>query len=228
MIELTTTWDTVIMLLIAAGVGLIGGIGGGLLEMRRPSTADSNSTSNSNSGYSAKMFVSSVILGGIAAVAILYFFPPQETVTVTVGSETTTTTEYDLTKLVALALIVGSAGAGFLLALQKRTSDLLDAEKAVAANTSASVSASQSIGGLKDQVSTLTKSGVESAATPVVMKAMEDVKAGGAVTSEKVATVVEDLGTQVRETVKESVDPVVQGAQDAVLANATPSVEPAT
>lgn len=218
MIELITTWDTIVMLLIAAGVGLIGGIGGGLIEMRLPPKSGTKSW---------KLFASSVILGGIAAVAILYFFPPQETVTVTVGDESTTTTAYDLTKLVALALIVGSAGAGVLLALQKRTLDLLNAEKEVAANASTAVSVSQSVGGLKDQVSTLTKSGVETAATPLVQEAMEEVRAGGEVTPDKVADVVKTLGAQVQQTVTESVEPVVEGMKETVLSTAMPTDEQA-
>ncbi|HUC07693.1 MAG TPA: hypothetical protein VMR96_06350, partial [Solirubrobacterales bacterium] len=118
------------MLLVAGGVGFLGGIGAGLLEMRRDPAKEKEW---------AKLIGSSILLGGIAAVAILYFFPPEETKTVVANGMTETFTGYSLTKLVALALIVGSAGGSFLLLLQKKTLDLADAQKDAALKTAEAV-----------------------------------------------------------------------------------------
>ncbi len=229
MIELNTTWNTVTMLLIAAGVGLLGGIAAGLLEMQRAkkerekesttSTRTEETTVNSN----WLGFWSSVFIGGVAAVAILYFFPPQEVVEAS-GGAAGTTTVYSLSKLVALALIVGSAGSSFLLVMQNKTLALAEAKEEVAAKDSKSASVSNSIGGLEKQVPEITKSNVEASATPTVTAALEAAKAGGPITADTVAKVVEDLGSRAQDAVKASIEPVVQGAQATMLGGPTPEV----
>ena len=77
-------------------------------------------------------FSASLILGAIAAVAILYFFPPAvEEITISADGEAPeTTTEYDLVKIVALSLIVGSAGPAFLSTAQSRIMAALNAQQA--------------------------------------------------------------------------------------------------
>lgn len=231
MIELDTTWNTVTMLLIAAGVGLLGGIAAGLLEMQRSkkekekekenTTATKTEESSVKSNWLA--FWSSVFIGGVAAVAILYFFPPQEVVEAS-GSEAGTITVYSLSKLVALALIVGSAGSSFLLVMQNKTLALAEAKEEVAAKDSKSASVSNSIGGLEKQVPEITKSNVEASATPTVTAALEAAKAGGPITADTVAKVVEDLGSRAQDAVKESIEPVVQGAQATMLGGPKPEL----
>jgi hypothetical protein len=229
MIELNTTWNTVTMLLIAAGVGLLGGIAAGLIEMQRSKKEKEkeNATATKAEESTVKCnwlaFWSSVFIGGVAAVAILYFFPPQEVVEVP-GGESGTMTVYSLSKLVALALIVGSAGSSFLLVMQNKTLALAEAKEEVAAKDSKSASVSNSIGGLEKQVPEIAKSNVEASATPTVTAALEAAKAGGPITADTVAKVVEDLGSRAQDAVKESIEPVVQGAQATMLGDPKPEL----
>jgi hypothetical protein len=136
MIELTEDFDYVYMMLIAAGVGAIGGLGAELLLSR----ADNTGTLEIPGRLKGTRFVdigfpASLIIGAIAAVAILYFFPPVvETITAGAnGAQPETTHEYDLVKLVALALIVGSSGPAFLKTAQSRLMSALNAERAATA-----------------------------------------------------------------------------------------------
>src|SRR5215218_2379596 len=63
----------------------------------------------------------SVILGAITAVAGLYIFPPLQQVSVTIeGQPPTTNLSYDLIKVAALSLILGSAAARVMTSLQER------------------------------------------------------------------------------------------------------------
>lgn len=228
MIELKTTCDTVIMLLVAGGVGFLGGIGAGLLEMRRDPAKEKEW---------AKLIGSSILLGGIAAVAILYFFPPEETKTVVANGTTEIFTGYSLTKLVALALIVGSAGGSFLLVLQKRTLDLAEAKEEVAEKTAEAVKtagdakaiqaqATEAVRSVGNQAKTLAKSGVVESVEPAIRKALEQAS-GGVVSAETVSTVAQELGDQAGMAVEKSIGPVVEGAQDRILESGLTEVPPA-
>lgn len=219
MIEIKTTWDTVVMLLVSGGVGFLGGIGAGLLEMRRDPSKEKEW---------AKLIGSSIVLGGIAAVAILYFFPPEETKTVVANGTTEIFTGYSLTKLVALALIVGSAGGSFLLIMQKKTTDLVDAQKvaalktAVAAQTAGEAKAVQAqateaVRSVGNQAKTLAKSGVVESVEPTIRKALEEAASGGAISAETVSAVAQELGDQAGIAVDKSIGPVVENAQDRIL-----------
>jgi hypothetical protein len=80
-------------------------------------------------------FLSNVLLGAVAAVAILYFFPPEtQTITMNDKGVSQTSYSYDLIKLVALSLIVGSAGPSFLSSIQGRLTGALNAQKEADAN----------------------------------------------------------------------------------------------
>jgi hypothetical protein len=208
MVSLNSTGNTVLMLLIAAGVGLIGGLAAAVIETRR---------ADSPVKFSAGRFVGSILLGGIAAVAILYFFPPEESVEV--GAKVVE--QYNLTKLVSLALIVGSAGTSFLLALQTRTLALAAKERAEATEETAT----ETIGGLGNQVPVITKTAVESAA-PAFQKVLEeatDLKKRSQITPKWVRKAVEGVSAEAAESAKEQVVPVVEGAQKTVEAAAPSS-----
>jgi hypothetical protein len=166
MIELSTTWNTVVMLLVAGGVGLIGGIGAALIEWKTKQTGPSPSPATTQTeavaaasgavtppavktattsadgkcGSGFLNVLTCIVLGGIAAVAILYFFPPiKEVVEPGDDGKTVTTTFYDLIKLVTLSLIVGSAGTTVLQALQAKALNSVNEQKvgAVAATSGA-------------------------------------------------------------------------------------------
>lgn len=71
-------------------------------------------------------WVASVIIGAVTAVAILYFFPPELTIT----NNGQPVVYFDVVQLVALSLISGSAGGSFLGAMQARTLARLNEQKA--------------------------------------------------------------------------------------------------
>lgn len=60
-----------------------------------------------------------MLIGATAAVVFCYFNPPNEVVVVE-GTMSTTTRNYDAIQLVALSLLVGSAGSSILSAAQKK------------------------------------------------------------------------------------------------------------
>ncbi len=210
MVDLNTTWNTVVMLLVAGGVGLIGGFGAGLLEMRRIAAATTEKLGTTppcprESKWAG--FLSSVVLGGIAAVAILYFFPPvQEVVTPGAGGESVVTTSYDLTKLVALALIVGSAGTGFLQVMQTRTLALASADRAKGAQE-AGVTA---LKGVPAVVGEHAESKVKESLTTELVKAGFSPKKADKVSGE--------IASETGDSLKESLAPYVENAQEMVVA----------
>jgi hypothetical protein len=108
MIDLPAPWNWIVMLLVAASLGALGGLAYELLHRGRKT--------DEHLGW-----ITSPVVGAAAALAILYFFPPQiPTVTVAEDGTTTTTYVYDVVKLVALSLIAGSAGGTLLIAMQAR------------------------------------------------------------------------------------------------------------
>jgi hypothetical protein len=231
MIPIENTSNTVVMLLVAGGVGLIGGVGAGLLEVR-------GDAKKAKEG--AKTIASSIVLGGIAAIAILYFFPPEEVIgTETVNGVVKSVKEYDLTKLVALALIVGSAGASFLLVMQKRTLALTEAEKEtadaekVAVEKSGDVEtikvkASETLEGVNKHLPTLARTTIMQDAAPVIREALEKASATQAtqVSPETVADLLEEVADKAEAAVQQTIEPVVQAAQKRIL-TAPPEVAPA-
>jgi hypothetical protein len=132
-VELVTDLDYVYMLLVGAAVGAIGGLGAELLLKRAGNTGTMaiphrlKGTNLVDIGFPA-----SLIVGAIAAVAVLYFFPPvvEKLASGVNGAPPTTTSEYNLAKLVPLSLIVGSAGPAFLATAQSRLMSALNAQKA--------------------------------------------------------------------------------------------------
>jgi len=224
MIPLHTTWDTVVMLVVAGCVGLIGGIGAGLHEIRRdPKKAKK----------CAGTIVSSILLGGIAAIAILYFFPPEETNPVTVKGVTTLVKEYNLTKLVALALIVGSAGASFLLVLQKKTLDIAEVQEDLVEKTAdaakkdgevkiVKAQASETVLNAVNQATALVKASAIKSTAPAVGKALKKAQVGkpAQVSADAVSGAVEQVDNQVQE-VQDPIDSIVREAQGRIYA-ATP------
>jgi hypothetical protein len=112
-VGLNTTWEWVVMLLVALGVGMIGGVGAALIEGKSKIAAKPPET--------AHWFLdttSCIMLGGLAAVAVMYFFVPTKEVIPEGGGKPEAF--YELIKLVPLSIIIGSAGTYFLQGFQKR------------------------------------------------------------------------------------------------------------
>lgn len=211
MIELDSTWNTIVMLLVAGGVGLIGGIGAAFIEWRRNLAAPAATTSGSSSMLG---WLSCVVLGGIAAVAVLYFFPPTQEV-VAVGEEggPETTTFYDLTQLVALSLIVGSAGAAFLQTIQTRALALSNAERTKATEATAT----EGLSGVSGQAAKLAEAGVAAASTQLKAELQKPT----AVEPQRVERMVQELAAAASDAVEEGLEPQVKTAQRMVAAAAS-------
>jgi hypothetical protein len=130
-IDLSHTSDYVYMFLITAGLGAIGGLGAELLLKRADNTGTIEIPRRLNASLIDLGFPASLILGAIAAVAATYFFPPvvEQMASGINGGAVQTTREYNLLKLVPLALIVGSAGPAFLASAQARLMSALNAQK---------------------------------------------------------------------------------------------------
>lgn len=185
MVPLTATGDYVAMLLIAGIFGSIGGLAFELVQVRQAAAAGPAATAGGAAGTASGAielphrivskerlydvgFFASLVIGAVAAVGALYFFPPQVSIAVTGTDGTTkTTTQYDVVRLVALALIVGSAGPSFLTQMQSRIQAALSEKKA---QTTADVS-TQQIQELKESA----KQGVRSAVTAALLAQREEV-----------------------------------------------------
>jgi hypothetical protein len=133
MVELVNDADYVYMLLVGAAVGALGGLGAELLLKRAGNTGTMSMPHRIKGTNIIDVgFPASLILGAIAAVAVLYFFPPvvEKVASGVNGAAPTTTNEFDLAKLVPLSLIVGSAGPAFLATAQSRLMSALNEQRA--------------------------------------------------------------------------------------------------
>ena len=217
MITLESAWDTVLMLLIAFGVGLLGGIGGAMLEQRQAAAAAIKSPGKLR-------FAATTLLGGIAAVAILYFFSPEhETVIAVAGKEPATATTYSLTELVALSLIIGSAGPAFLATMQTKTTALLEAQKSAAATEA---TATQAIGNVADQASTLAKASVASAA-PKIEEALQQAS-GTTLSTAQVQEVVAKIADEAEASLATDLESHVESAKAQVAEASGSPTHPAS
>ena len=128
MITLETIRDYWIMLAMAAGSGAVGGLAFELLQTRLGQQSGVfERFAKREEGIDIGGFAS-IVLGAVAAIAVLYFFPP--TITVTEGE--VTTTQFDLVQLIALSLIVGSTGGVILQAAQQRVQQRIQSVGTVA------------------------------------------------------------------------------------------------
>jgi hypothetical protein len=117
------------MLVLAAFSGALGGVAYELLKThgKENQTGWFERPQPRNHGYYDVGSTAGVFVGAIAAVAAMYFFPPTESIP---GSTTIPPAmQYNFIKVVALSLIVGSAGGSFLNAMQARVQATLQAQK---------------------------------------------------------------------------------------------------
>jgi hypothetical protein len=130
--QLAGFWDYFAMLAVAMISGALGGIGFELMQTRLRNDTGALETPHRLTGghYIDLGFWSSLFLGAITAVAVLYFFPPETQITIqSVTGQSQTTMSYDVVKLIAFSLIVGSAGPSFLTSIQARVSVALNEQK---------------------------------------------------------------------------------------------------
>jgi hypothetical protein len=187
MVGLNTTWEWVVMLLVALGVGMIGGVGAAFIEGKAKVAAKPPETKHWFLDTTA-----CIVLGGLAAVAVMYFFVPIKEVIPEDGSKPEVF--YELIKLVPLSIIVGSAGTYFLQGFQKRIESAVVAQEGAQAVDSAQTvaafalelpkQADNSLGrAAGDFQTTLTDAGVSpeqaKAAVPRLVEVAKDATAQG-------------------------------------------------
>ena len=125
MIDVTNDWWNAV---IVAGIaGIVGGVLYELLLSRHGDSGMFESFSRIRSEDGSRSYfdvgiIASMVIGGGAAIAFLYFMPPTEVVD---EASNVVRREYDPFRLVPGALIVGSAGGAFLLAMQERVKRLI-------------------------------------------------------------------------------------------------------
>ncbi len=120
MLTLETTGDYLLMVVIAAAGGLVGGLAAELLLSRDGQTGAFELPGRRTGLFDLGGFAT-LVVGAVAGVAILLVLPATATV-VTTGADgsTTTAASFDLVRLVATTLVAGSAGGSVLTALQSR------------------------------------------------------------------------------------------------------------
>jgi hypothetical protein len=115
MIVMTTWRDSAIMLGLAAVFGAVGGLVGQLMAMQQATAvsmaSDPHKPDFGSTRWIANLLVG-VLVGAAAAVTALYLLAPI----------TNSTGTYDVIRLVASSLVVGTAGTAFITAAQMRLS----------------------------------------------------------------------------------------------------------
>jgi hypothetical protein len=120
MLTLATTGDYLLMVLIAALGGLVGGLAAELLLSRDGQTGAFELPGRRTGLFDLGGFAT-LVVGAVAGVAILLVLPATNTVVTTAADgSTTTAASFDLVRLVATTLVAGSAGGSVLTALQSR------------------------------------------------------------------------------------------------------------
>lgn len=120
MLTLETSGDYLLMVLIAAVGGLVGGLAAELLLSRDGQTGAFELPGRRTGLFDLGGFAT-LVVGAVAGVAILLVLPATATVVTTeADGSTTTAASFDLVRLVATTLVAGSAGGSVLTALQSR------------------------------------------------------------------------------------------------------------
>lgn len=128
MLTLETTGDHLLLVLIAAASGLVGGLAAELLLSRDGQTGGFELPGRTRGLLDLGGFAS-LIVGAVAGVAILLVLPASTQVVTTDGVATTTATGYELLRLVATTVVAGSAGGSVLTALQARVTSAINAAR---------------------------------------------------------------------------------------------------
>ncbi len=122
MITLNGSSDFLMLFLVTAGAGMVGGFAAELLLTRNGETGAFELPARKGAVFDLGGFAP-VLVGAVVGVAILVVFPPETTIVAnSTDGSTTTTRGYDIVRLVATSLVAGSAGGTVLSGLQARVS----------------------------------------------------------------------------------------------------------
>lgn len=213
MIELHSTCNTVVMLLVAFCVGLLGGIGAAFLEWKKGQKEAEDGGTAPKLGFLAVL--ASVVLGGIAAVAVLYFVPPITEVRNEAGE--LTERSYDLIKLVAFSLLVGTAGAAILQSMQARALGQVEAVKAKAEKAVAVGTASKGVASMAESVPNAVKASITAPSSNI-----EQTLQAAGVQAGQIPAVLDDLAEAASSAVTMELAPHVEHTQLLIAAAAAP------
>jgi hypothetical protein len=153
--------DYVVLILVSAGTGALGGFAAALVPTQSP-------------GVNNPRWLTGAIVGAAAAVAILIVLPGTTTTTSVVLGKTTSTTTWSLVKVIPVAIIAGWAGPKVLGAVQDR---LLAATKNAQLNATVTVAKSELVN-IARTANTAVPQGITPAAAadaaPAMKSALED------------------------------------------------------
>ena len=120
MITLANPADYVVVFLLAAVAGLLGGLAAELLLSRDGETGTFELPARKGAFFDLGGFAP-LLIGAVVGVAILIVFPPETTIVTDADDGTSTAFRaYDTVRLVATSLVAGSAGGSVLSSLQSR------------------------------------------------------------------------------------------------------------
>jgi hypothetical protein len=106
-VTLSTVGDYVVLILVAAGGGAIGGLAATAVPTASP-------------GVNKPRFLTGPLVGAVAAVALLLIFPGTKEATTILNGHAVTTTTWSLIRVIPVSLIAGWAGPKALAILQDR------------------------------------------------------------------------------------------------------------
>jgi hypothetical protein len=118
-ITLAAFSDYLVVFLLAAGAGLVGGLAAELLLNRNGETGAFEMPARKGPLFDLGGFAS-LFVGAVVGIAILVVFPPDVTVVNNAAAASTSFRSYDVIRLIATCLVAGSAGGAVLTALQAR------------------------------------------------------------------------------------------------------------
>lgn len=221
MVPLIAMSDYVTMLILAGAFGSLGGIAFELLQVRQAAAAVAAAPAPA-AGVTAETgaiqlphpltgkerlydlgVLASLFIGGVAAISALYFFPPQVTIQVTgADGSVKTLTQYDVVKLVALALIVGSAGPSLLTSMQSRVQAALSERKAEATQALSKQQLEEVKSGAKDEL----KKAVEAALQGQMGGLLEPIRRAAEASPQTAETTTEETSSAVMSLITDLTD----------------------
>jgi hypothetical protein len=222
-----TGTDFAWLILVVALLGAAGGVAAELLQNRGNVTGAVQLPMHATGSRLVDLgVVGSMIIGAVAAVAVLYLVPPTTTTAAT--ASTAATTSYDIVKGVALSILAGSAGRALLTSLQSR---LLASAGQQQAQAAVRVGAAQVDGAAKDVQASAREAFQSEVAThlPELQKALVAAQqAGEPLSATATQTVVDSIVDGAAQKVGESAQARAETAKDAIASAAPVATELAT
>lgn len=172
---LEETLDYVWMLAIAAGFGLFGGV---LYALLRQARRETSTVTVLGREVGSAGLLSSALIGAGAALAVTFFLRPDEHNVVDRNGTLVEVTQWDIITVVAVSIIVGSAGPSFFNAFHERLAGVLNEQSTT---TTAEVGKTQAEGmanmakALQAETRTAAVPAVQALVVPVVEAAANEV-----------------------------------------------------